>query len=484
MLNLEVKAIIKSPFVTLDCGRIDFDIVEVGKTMTKQVTVINRNPVESLWSAQTIPEISIEPNRLELPPLSEATVMVTWSPKKVYDIDNQTITMVGTEYGELRLKGASIRPHAEFSVACVEIPDLFVGVKSSVTLKLENRGPLEANFTILDAEKLPHVPATLQYKVTESTDLSPLGAYESRLIEVEIISFEKQEIQNFILAADVQNAERPALIEIKGIVRKLEVEVVNLADEKPCNSLYFAISSLYEVKSQRIRLTNKTGIKSKFSIRANRLQGERPNVEYEENGLSWKPELNKKQLLHRRCCFQQATDISRREFVKQMNAKSKFGMSIITDISEALLEPFAEQEITIIVSGLSWGTYKDQLIIEIDEMDTISINVEVDSSVAPLTTPTQFVRLGSVGAEHQVVKKVPISNLAPHPLQINLYLLDTFEKSLLAEYGELPLPLDDELEPTENSPFNCGEFVQAIAFNNRKMPFKAGLETSFRRDFN
>ena len=206
-------------------------------------------------------------------------------------------------------------------MACVEIPDLFVGVKSSVALKLENRGPLEASFKIIDAEKLPHVPATLQYQVTESTDLSPLGAYESRLIEVEIISFEKQEIQNFILAADVQNAERPALIEIKGRVRKLEVEVINLADEKPCDSLHFAISSLYEVKSQRIRLTNKTGIKSKFSIRASRLQGERPNVEYEENGLSWKPELNKKQLLHRRCCFQQATDISRREFVKQMNTK-------------------------------------------------------------------------------------------------------------------------------------------------------------------
>ena len=150
-------------------------------------------------------------------------------------------------------------------------------------------------------------------------------------------------------------------------------------------------------------------------------------------------------------------------------------MSIITDISEALLEPFAEQEITIIVSGLSWGSYRDQLIIDIDEMDSISIHVEIDSSVAPLTTPTQFVRLGSVGAEHQVVKKVPISNLAPHPLQINLYLLDAFEKELLAEYGELPLPLDDELEPTENSPFNCGEFVQAIAFNNRKMPFKEGF---------
>ena len=70
VLNLEVKAIIKSPFVTLDCGRIDFNIVEVGKTLTKPVTVINRNPVESSWSAQTIPEIR-HGSRLALAKLSK-----------------------------------------------------------------------------------------------------------------------------------------------------------------------------------------------------------------------------------------------------------------------------------------------------------------------------------------------------------------------------------------------------------------------------
>ena len=103
------------------------------------------------------------------------------------------------------------------------------------------------------------------------------------------------------------------------------------------------------------------------------------------------------------------------------------------------MDPFAECDITIIVAGLSWGKYHDQLRIDIDEMDTIMIDVEINSTVAPLTTPTSFIRLGGVGQDDKVTKKVPISNLAPHPVYISFFILDAFEKSVLEEYDELPL---------------------------------------------
>jgi len=472
VLTLEVTAQIKPPYVTLDCGRLDFGVVEVGSTNPKTVTVMNRSPVEAHFSAATIDEIAIEPDELAIGPMGEATVKVTWSPSKVYDIDNETICASGTEYGQLKLRGSSIRPHVEFSVASITIPDLFVGVKSSITLQLENKGPLEATFRIVDAEQLPSLPDTLQFAVGEHTDLSQLKPYESRRIEIEVISFKKQTINNFIMMADVNNSERPALIEVKGKVRRLEVEVINLSTGQSCQSIDFDINSLYEIRTQRIRLINKTGIKSKFVIKANQLQGQLPKVHHEEEGLVWKPEIKEnKQLLQRRACFKQATDITRREFVKQMNAQSTHGMSIISDVSTAELDAFAMQDITIIVAGLSWGKFKDKLTIEIDEMDSIVIDVAINSSVAPLTTPTSFIRLGSVGATDKVSKKVPITNLAPHPVQINFFVLDAFEKALLDEYGELPLPLGDEVEPSENSPFNCGEFVQAVAFGARRVPF-------------
>ena len=287
VLNLDVAAQIKPPYVTLDCGRLDFDVVEVGATSTKSLTIINRNPVEGKWSATSLTDLLIEPSELEIGPLSEATVKVTWSPNKVYDIDNETIAMSGTEYGQLRLRGSSIRPHAEFSLACITIPDLFVGVKSSITLQLDNKGPLEAAFRIM--EKLPSLPATLEFSVTSSTDLSPLKPYESRQIELEIIAFEKQIITDFILGAQVDNAERPALIEIKGRVRRLEVEVTNLDDGAACEKVEFDINNLYEIRTKRIRLTNKTGIKSKFVIGADRLQGTPPKVHHEDDQLTWKP---------------------------------------------------------------------------------------------------------------------------------------------------------------------------------------------------
>ena len=48
----------------------------------------------------------------------------------------------------------------------------------------------------------------------------------------------------------------------------------------------------------------------------------------------------KDQLLQRRACFKQAGDITRREFVKQMNSNSKNGMSIITDVTQVFSSMF------------------------------------------------------------------------------------------------------------------------------------------------
>ena len=127
---------------------------------------------------------------------------------------------------------------------------------------------------------------------------------------------------------------------------------------------------------------------------------------------------------------------------------------------------------------MSWGRYRDTLRIEIDEMDAIEIEIELNSTIAPLTTPTSFIRLGGVGSsDGKVQKRVPITNLAPHPVSIQFFLLDSFEESMFAEYGELPLALDDETEPSENSVYNCGELIQAVSFQQRRMPFTLSVRS-------
>ena len=157
------------------------------------------------------------------------------------------------------------------------------------TIKV-NKSPIQSEFYFVDYSMLPSVPETLQFRPAPDQNMAPLEPYERRPITIELISYKNQELSEFIIAADVKNALEPALIEVKGQVRTLEVDILSArgknVDEK-IDRLEFELSNLYDVESKRIRIKNKTGIKSKFRIRVETLNGKHPTVDYEQPGFKW-----------------------------------------------------------------------------------------------------------------------------------------------------------------------------------------------------
>ena len=121
----------------LDCGKVDFGIIEVGKT--KQITfkVINRNPIKTEWAILTDnPEITVNPASTILEPLDEILVEVTWAPSTINSIDNTIMNLFGAAHNELLLCGQAIRPLVQFDQIVTTIPDTFVGVPASFELTL------------------------------------------------------------------------------------------------------------------------------------------------------------------------------------------------------------------------------------------------------------------------------------------------------------------------------------------------------------
>ena len=142
---------------------------------------------------------------------------------------------------------------------------------------------------------LPSVPETLQFRPAPDQNMGPLAPYERRPITIELISYKNQELNEFIIAADVKNALEPALIEVKGQVRTLEVDILSARGQnlnKKIDRLEFELSNLYDVESKRIKIKNKTGIKSKFRIKVETLSGNHPTVTYEQPGFKWIPQSN------------------------------------------------------------------------------------------------------------------------------------------------------------------------------------------------
>ena len=162
------------------------------------------------------------------------------------------------------------------------------------TIKV-NKSPIESEFYFVDYSMLPSVPETLQFRPAPDQNMGPLEPYERRPITIELISYKNQELSEFIIAADVKNALEPALIEVKGQVRTLEVDILSARGQnvnKKIDRLEFELSNLYDVESKRIKIKNKTGIKSKFRIKVETLNGNHPTVNYEQPGFKWIPPSN------------------------------------------------------------------------------------------------------------------------------------------------------------------------------------------------
>ena len=101
----------------------------------------------------------------------------------------------------------------------------------------------------------------------------------------------------------------------------------------------------------------------------------------------------------------------KKDFVKQMNSGSKYGVSVITDITHGDLNPFGCYDVNVIVTSLTWGEYRDKLIIELDDMDPIIVDLTIHSKSAPITWVTKSVLFGGVPASSKANKKIPLINV-------------------------------------------------------------------------
>ena len=103
--------------------------------------------------------------------------------------------------------------------------------------------------------------------------------------------------------------------------------------------------------------------------------------------------------------------IKKKDFVKQMNSGSKYGVSVITDITHGDLNAFGSYDVNVIVTSLTWGEYRDKLIIELDDMEPIIVDLIINSKSAPITWATKSVMFGGVPASSKANKKMPLTNV-------------------------------------------------------------------------
>ena len=155
-----------------------------------------------------------------------------------------------------------------------------------------------------------------------------------------------------------------------------------------------------------------------------------------------------------------------------MRSGTDFGVGILTHPDRGSLGPFELREVTIVTSGGSWGTYRDSLVISVGDLEPIIMPTKIQILSAPVSYPARTVRFGTISTMAGAAKrKVPMTNMAPHAVTVNLNVLNDHDMFLYRETGHIPDELDDELEPTENSPFI--DYVHAGIGKEIEKPFTA-----------
>ena len=112
-------------------------------------------------------------------------------------------------------------------------------------------------------------------------------------------------------------------------------------------------------------------------------------------GLKWDPEglsrkqqnrfgLQQKALLLKDQSHTKAAAVVQRDFTRQMNRNSKFGVSILAHPCKGELLPFEKKEITIITAAASWGSYKDNIIVSIGDLEPIKMPVHISIQITDM----------------------------------------------------------------------------------------------------
>ena len=202
------------------------------------------------------------------------------------------------------------------------------------------------------------------------------------------------------------------------------------------------------------------------------------------DNFTWDPEknedkrenkygLNQRALLLKDQPHTKQPEMVRRDFSRQMNKNSTYGVSIIANPSKGELLPFESREVGIITTGATWGRYKDNLVISIGDLEPIRMPVDICIDSPPISVPSRHLRFGTISiGSNNVQRKMPLTNLAAHPVSINFYIVTNHDFYIFQKSGHLPYPLDEEDQPVENSPFQ--HYIHAIGSYSIKdeNPFK------------
>ncbi|XP_077978029.1 deleted in lung and esophageal cancer protein 1-like [Glandiceps talaboti] len=490
-LTLKVQAEIKGPEVAVRTPSLDFGLVRSSESASQEIVLENTSQVSAKWTIQesqeylardpsgpmALSDFVFTPCGGELPPLGSVTISVLFQPTmcKRYE----TVFEIGVEDGVdsfLSACGEVQHPQACLLSCQLEMPEVYVGVSVTNTITLLNQTLLD---TMYEWGELEGSNAS-DCSISVEPKCGRLGEREKLDIQVTFTAHQQGLVTDCKLPCYIKGMENPIYLALLCDVLGLSVtyrtprDISDIRSELSDDTLILDYGQNVELGTtpkRYVHITNNTAIAAPFNMSVDYFIAGKPPTppELKKDGINTKTNGQRRPMLGRTANL---SDPSSKTATRAHADYSKavlregHGAAFVIQPETGILPPFGEQVLEVTAYTDMWGQYNDTLICKIDELDPVTIPIEMTVEGCPLNFQMMaalkdqmpIVRFGThVSGVPPVSRPMRVNNTSPYDIRVdwetfNLAENDTKLIDLLVNIGD-PFPLrdanGDEIIPPE-----------------------------------
>uniref|UniRef100_A0A8W8MX88 Deleted in lung and esophageal cancer protein 1 n=1 Tax=Magallana gigas TaxID=29159 RepID=A0A8W8MX88_MAGGI len=489
-LHLHVEAEFKGPEIKIEEPDVDFGLVRLGESATREITLTNLAQVITTWSIQDVSENNSEdamavsdftftPSGGELKPLEQKKVSIEFKPTSVQTL--KSILEIQVEDGNKINVAAfgEVQTVAVCFASCqIVMEEVYKDVIVQYQAVLVNQTLLSTEFSLGKVEGSHTEDCCIELDTTKGF----LGPRRERVITINFVATREGEFSDLRIPCMVEGLDKPLYLglfcEVKGLAANFRVSKDGYGSSDFSNDLHldFGEVALGSTGRLYLHIRNESAIAAPYTVGVEHFIARPPTPPQE-------PLDRNMSTGQRRALLQKTPNLAdpmARTLNKaandtyQMMLSQNLGAAFVSGPSQGTLMPFGEEIVDVTAYCDMWGHYTDSLTVKVGDMSPVSVPVSMTAVGCPLkfqltaSQPDQkpIIRFGThVSGVAPTNRTMRVNNTSPFDLRVDwrIFNVEKDDKKtldLIVNYGEAFPKLDNSgkeiVPPWEGEPETAG----------------------------
>ncbi|XP_012940303.1 deleted in lung and esophageal cancer protein 1 [Aplysia californica] len=441
-LHLHVDAHFKGPELRIEEPSINFGLVRVGKSEQKKMTIVNASQIvvkfnivdsptgEECEDSMAASDLSFSEMSGELKPLERRTVTLTLAPTCVRSVKR----VVQVEYDGGETCHIGVYGEAQKPIICLLecdkfLPEVYLQVPVVFNAVLHNQTLLPTTFKWGKVEGSQKDDCVIEIQEIEGK----IKSWEQKSVAIAFTPLKAMSYSEVRLPCKVGGQEEELFLNVSCDVRTLAVSYKTSTDSHLISDellLNFGDeNALGETVKRYVHICNQTAICAPFKVSVEHFTATLPAPP--EGGDTQTARSQRRNLLNRTPNIADPlskTPLKAKEDYNKLVLHEKKGAAFLVLPATGMLQPFEEQAVEVMAHSDMWGSYHDNLIFKVGDLDDVKIPMDMKVLGCPLSfqltagQPEQkpVVRFGThVSGVSPINRKLKINNSSPKDVRVD-----------------------------------------------------------------